>query len=118
MSESGNGMLRARASSCDACVKYQARCRFNTLWNIRTEPLRISPVRGSCTCGPTAFSTVDGSHRIIVWRTSSGDQSGSFAGASAATMPSLKPAASNAGCHSRIAARTNGFHCSGVAGST
>ncbi len=88
------------------------------LWNIRTEPLRISPVRGSCTCGPTAFSVVDGSQRITVWRMSSGDQSGSLAGTSPGTMPSLKPAASNACCHSMMPARTNGFHRSGVAGST
>ena len=49
---------------------------------------------------------------------SSGDQSGSLAGASIATMPSLKPAASKAGCQSVIALRTHGFHCSGVFGST
>jgi hypothetical protein len=30
----------------------------------------------------------------------------------------LNPAASNAGCQSRIAFLTHGFHCSGVAGST
>ena len=110
MSESGIGSLRARGSSGATCVKYQERCRFSTLWNMRTEPFRISPVRGSCTCGPTAFSVVDGSQRTIVWRMSSGDQSGSFAGASPATMPSLKPAASNAGCHSSMPSRTHGFH--------
>ena len=43
---------------------------------------RISPVRGSCTCGPEAFSVVDGSQRITEYRASSGLQSGSFAGAS------------------------------------
>jgi hypothetical protein len=72
--------------------------------------LRISPVRGSCTCGPTEFSTVDGSQRTIVCRMSSGDQSGSSAGGSAAMMPFLNPAASNAGCQSVIAFRIHGFH--------
>jgi hypothetical protein len=85
---------------------------------MRAEPLRISPVRGSLTCGPTAFSVVDGSQRITVWRMSSGLQSGSFAGASMATIPSLNPAASNATCQSVIALRIHGFHWSGVAGST
>ena len=118
MSESGMGSVRARGSSCAACVKYQSRCRFSTFWNMRTEPFRISPVRGSLTCGPTAFSVVDGSQRIIVWRMSSGDQSGSFAGTSRATMPFLKPAASKAGCQSSMARRIHGFHWSGVAGST
>ncbi len=118
MSESGSGRLRARGSSWDACVKYQSRCSFRTFWKMRTEPFRISPVRGSLTWGPTAFSTVDGSQRIIVWRTSSGDQSGSLAGGSFATIPSLKPAASNAVCQSVIAFRIHGFQTSGVAGST
>jgi hypothetical protein len=89
-----------------------------TFWKMRAEPLRISPVRGSLTCGPTAFSVVLGSQRITVWRMSSGDQSGSLAGASIATIPSLKPAASNAGFQSLIARRIHGFHCSGVFGST
>src|SRR5690242_10385676 len=74
------------------------------------DPLSVSPVRGSCTLGPTEFSTVDGSQRTIVWRMSSGDQSGSSAGTSPGTIPSLKPAASNAGCQSRIARRIHGFH--------
>ena len=77
---------------------------------MRTEPLRISPVRGSLTCGPTAFSVVLGSQRITVWRMSSGDQSGSLGGASIATIALRKPAASNAGCQSVIALRTHGFH--------
>ncbi len=118
ISESGIGRVRARGSIAAAWVKYQARWRFRMLWNMRTEPLRISPVRGSCTCGPTAFSIVDGSQRTTVWRTSSGDQSGSLAGTSRATIPSLKPAASKADCHSSMPARTYGFHLSGVAGST
>jgi hypothetical protein len=59
---------------------------------------------------PTEFSTVDGSHRTIVWRMSSGDQSGSFFGTSPGMMPFLNPAASNAGCQSRIAFRIHGFH--------
>ena len=66
-SESGIGSLRARGSSCAAWVKYQSRWRFSTFWNMRTEPLRISPVRGSLTCGPTAFSVVLGQpadHRV------------------------------------------------------
>ena len=118
MSESGIGSMRARGSSGEACVKYQSRCSLSTFWNMRAEPLRISPVRGSLTCGPTAFSVVEGSQRIMVCRTSSGDQSGSSAGGSVATMASLKPAASKAGCQSVMALRTHGFHCSGVAGST
>src|SRR5205807_9663368 len=69
-------------------------------------PTRRSSDLGSLTCGPTEFSTVDASQRTIVWRTSSGDQSGSFFGTSPAMMPSLNPAASNAGCQSRIALRS------------
>ena len=73
-------------------MKYQSRLRLMTFWKMRALPLRISPVRGSLTCGPTAFSVVLGSQRMTVWRMSSADQSGSLAGASMATMPSLKPA--------------------------
>src|SRR6266545_2552326 len=112
ISESGNGSFCARGSSGATCVKYHARCRFRMLWNILTDPLRISPVRGSCTCGPTEFSTVDGSHRTTVCLTSSGDQSGSSegGGGSLATIPFLKPAASNAAFHSSIPAFTYGIH--------
>jgi len=48
---------------------------------------------------------------------SSGDQSGSFAGGSAAMMASLNPAASNAGCQSSIAFFSHGTHFVGVFGS-
>ena len=44
---------------------------------------RISPVRGSWTCGPEAFWTVDGSQRMTEWRASSGLQSGSSSGVGA-----------------------------------
>ncbi len=33
------------------------------LWYIWMSDSRISPVRGSLTCGPLAFSIVEGSHR-------------------------------------------------------
>ena len=42
----------------------------------------LTGARIAARCGPTEFSTVDGSQRTIVWRMSSGDQSGSFAGTS------------------------------------
>ena len=88
------------------------------LWNIRTEPFRISPVRGSCTCGPCAFSVVDGSQRIMVWRMSSGDQSGSLAGDVPGDDPVLEARCLERRLPLQIPARTYGFHWSGVAGST
>ena len=75
-------------------------------------------MRGSWMCGPEAFSTVDGSHRITEYRASSGLQSGSSAGASLATIALRNPAASNAGCQSSMPFFTYGTHFAGVAGST
>jgi len=154
---------------------------------MRTDPLRISPVRGSLVLGPCAFSVVDGSQRTtldrwarmqdtIPWyRFSANNEYGGFGTLSeavgdadpvkatalgfrniervigyvssattkegedngdlrelydrtvgqwateanhVATMPSLKPAASYACCHSSMPRRTYTFHCCGVAGST
>jgi hypothetical protein len=87
------------------------------LWYIWTSASMISPVRGSVVLGPTAFATGEGSQRTIATLASSPEKSGSF-GASAATIPLLKPAISNADCHSSIPAFTNGTSHFGVAGST
>ncbi len=84
---------------------------------MRGDPLRISPVRGSLTCGPTEFSMVDANQRTMLWRMSSIDQLGSSVGTSFATIASLNPAASNAGCQSSTAFFTYGFHLAGVPGS-
>ena len=64
ISSSGSGSVRARGSSGATCTKYQSRTKFMTLWWNWMSVSRISPVRGSCTCGPLAFWTVDGSQRM------------------------------------------------------
>ena len=80
---------------------------------------RISPVLGSCTCGPEAFCTCDGSQRITEYRTSSGLNSGSSSkeGGIRPWIALLKPAASKASCQSSIPWMRYGRHFSGVAGS-
>jgi len=62
---SGSGSFCARGSLGEACTKYQSRISLITLWNIRMSASRISPVRGSLTCGPIAFSMVEGSQRMV-----------------------------------------------------
>ena len=62
--ESGRGRSAARSSSGPTCTKYQSWARFITLWNIWMSASRISPVRGSWTWGPMAFSICDGTQRI------------------------------------------------------
>ena len=59
------GSFWARLSLGEACTKYQSRTSLSTLWYIRTSASRISPVRGSLTCGPKAFSVVEGSQRMV-----------------------------------------------------
>ena len=77
-----------------------------------------SPVRGSVVLGPTAWATGDGSQRTMATEASSPEKSGLSLGASAATIPLLKPASSKAGCHSSMPAFTHGTSHAGVAGST
>ena len=65
MVSSGSGSFWAAGSLGEAWMKYQSRASLMTLWYIRMSASRISPVRGSLTCGPMAFSTVDGSQRML-----------------------------------------------------
>jgi hypothetical protein len=118
MSESGIGSRWTRRSTAPACTKYHERSRFMTWCSICTSASRISPLRGSTTLGPAALGTWLGTQRTIATPAFSPPNSGSSFGASAATIPLEKPAASNAGCHSSIPRFTHGTSHAGVAGST
>ena len=55
MTSSSNSIPRASSLAGAVCTKNQLRSRFITLWYHWMSLSRISPVRGSCTCGPDAF---------------------------------------------------------------
>ena len=59
----GRARVKRAGSSGPTCDTYHIAARFWMLWYINTSASRISPLRGSATCGPCAFSTVDGNHR-------------------------------------------------------
>jgi hypothetical protein len=89
------------------------------LWKTCTSASRISPLRGSTVLGPTAFSLADGTQRtMLTFAFSPRSTLTESAGTVRATIACLKPAASNAGCHSSTPRRTQSTSHVGVAGST
>jgi len=78
---------------------------------------KISPDRGSLTCGPLAFGIGEAKYLTTEYLTSSGLQSGSssLVGGSLAIIAFLNPASSNAICQSSIPCFRYFLHFTGVA---